>query len=196
MSKRMVLAALAAGVGMFVWSSIAHDALPLGRVGIREIPGEAALLGGMTSTLGAASGLYLFPAMNQQTSSNMSETMERYAKKLAVNPSGLLVYHAPGARPITPGQLITEFLTELLETFLAVVLLARSRVQGFAARAGFVTLIGIVAAIATNIPYWNWYGFPASYTAAYAGIQVAGFLVAGLIAAALLKAPAAGTRTA
>jgi len=196
MSKRMVLAALAAGVGMFVWSSIAHDALPLGRVGIREIPNETALLGGMTSTLGAASGLYLFPAMDQQAGSGMSETMERYAKKLAVNPSGLLVYHAPGARPITPGQLITEFLTELLETFLAVVLLARSRVQGFAARAGFVTLIGIVAAIATNIPYWNWYGFPASYTAAYAGIQVAGFLVAGLIAAALLKAPAAGTRTA
>ena len=196
MNKRTVLAALAAGTGMFIWSSIAHDALPLGRVGIREIPSEAALLGGMTSTLGTASGLYLFPAMDQQPGSGMSETMERYAKKLAVNPSGLLIYHAPGARPITPGQLVTEFLTELLETFLAVVLLARSRAEGFAARAGFVTLIGIVAAIATNIPYWNWYGFPASYTAAYAGIQVVGFLVAGMIAAALLKGPAAGARTA
>jgi len=45
------------------------------------------------------------------------------------------------------------------------------------------------AAITTNIPYWNWYGFPGSYTVAYVGMQIVAFLVAGLVAAAVLQRP-------
>jgi hypothetical protein len=41
--------------------------------------------------------------------------------------------------------------------------------------------------LATNVSYWNWYGFPGSYTAAYMAIEIIGFFVAGLAAAALLR---------
>ncbi|HZR06020.1 MAG TPA: hypothetical protein VFA61_09345 [Candidatus Udaeobacter sp.] len=44
----------------------------------------------------------------------------------------------------------------------------------------------ILAAIATNISYWNWYGFPGVYTAAYMLIQVVGFFVVGIVAALVL----------
>jgi hypothetical protein len=46
--------------------------------------------------------------------------------------------------------------------------------------------MGLAAAIATNVPYWNWYGFPTNYTVAYMTIQVVGYLLAGLVAAAVL----------
>jgi glycerol uptake facilitator-like aquaporin len=52
---------------------------------------------------------------------------------------------------------------------------------------GFVTVIGVLASLVTNISYWNWYGFPGSYTAGYITIQIIGFFVAGLVAAALLR---------
>jgi len=80
-----------------------------------------------------------------------------------------------------------EFATELLEAILVVFLLTQTSIESFAGRVGFVFLAGILAAIATNIPYWNWYGFPSRYTAAYMSIEIIGFLCVGLIAALLLK---------
>ena len=45
---------------MFVWTSIAHMALPLGEAGINEIPNESAVLGAMQSSIGDKTGLYIF----------------------------------------------------------------------------------------------------------------------------------------
>jgi hypothetical protein len=80
-----------------------------------------------------------------------------------------------------------EFATEFLEALLAVFLLSQTRLTTFGARVGFVTLAGVLAAIATNVSYWNWYGFPAVYTAAYMFIQFVGFLCVGVVAALVLK---------
>ena len=80
-----------------------------------------------------------------------------------------------------------EFATELLESILAVFLLAQTRLATFGARVCFITVAGILAAIATNISYWNWYGFPCVYIASYMSIQVIGFLCAGIVAALVLR---------
>ena len=60
-----------------------------------------------------------------------------------------------------------------------------------AARLGFVTLAGVLASIATNVSYWNWYGFPTVYTAAYMFIQLVGFFCIGRVAGFLMKPKAA-----
>ena len=93
-----------------------------------------------------------------------------------------------GSRSISLPKLLTiEFATELLEAILAVFLLAQTGIASFGGRVGFVFVAGILAAIATNVSYWNWYGFPGVYTAAYMLIQVVGFLCIGLVAALVLK---------
>jgi hypothetical protein len=79
-----------------------------------------------------------------------------------------------------------EFLLECLEALLALALLWQSGIAGYAAGVGFVLVVGIVAAITTNISYWNWYGFPVNYTVAYMTTQLVGFLVGGLIGVAVL----------
>ncbi len=190
MSKRILLAGLLGGIAMFMWTSLAHVVLPLGTVGVNEIPNEPGVLTAMHSTLGEASGLYIFPGPGlgpEATSQQKQAAMQKYGEKLAANPSGLLVYHPPGAKPMTGGQLATEFVTELIESFLAVFLLAQTRLTRFASQLGFVVLAGVLAAIATNVSYWNWYGFPASYTAANITTEIISFLCVGLVAAAVLK---------
>jgi hypothetical protein len=181
MNKRYLIAGVLGGVAMFVWMSIAHMALPLGRTGIQEIPNEQAVLSSMQSTLGNSSGFYMFPGMGSETD------MGRYEQKLATNPSGMVIYHPPGAKAMEPSQLIIEFLTEMLEALLAVFLLSRTRLDSFASRAGFIAVVGVVASLATNVPYWNWYGFPSSYTAAYMLTEIIGYVVIGLVAGAILK---------
>jgi hypothetical protein len=48
---------------MFVWTPIAHMALPLGKVGIAEIPNESAVLNAMQSGSPNKTGLYIFSCL-------------------------------------------------------------------------------------------------------------------------------------
>jgi len=186
---QVVIAGLAGGVAMFVWASVAHMVLPLGGVGITEIPSnEPALLDTLHQSLGNSSGLYMFPSLGFKAGdSSRSDAMKNYDAKLVSNPSGLLIYHPPGAKSLTTGQLATEFLVELLEAVLAVWLLAQTGITGLAGRIGFVATAGILASLPTNVSYWNWYGFPGNYTASYMAIQIVGFVVAGAVAALVLR---------
>jgi len=59
---KILFAGILGGIAMFVWTSIAHMALPLGEAGIREIPNESAVLSTMQSNIGQQDGLYVFPA--------------------------------------------------------------------------------------------------------------------------------------
>ena len=190
MTKRVFLAGLLGGIAMFAWTSLAHMVLPLGDAGVKEMPNEQGVLSAMHSTLGEASGFYFFPGTGLGPNATMRQkraAMDQYGLKLAVNPSGILIYHPAGAKPMTTGQLGTEFFTELIESLLVVILLAQTRLTSFASRLGFVMVAGMLATIATNVSYWNWYGFPATYTAAYMTTGIVGFFCPGLVAAVVMK---------
>ncbi len=190
MTKRIFLAGVLGGIGMFIWTSIAHMFLPLGEAGIREIPHEQAVLGAMQSSIGDKTGLYIFPGLGvgpDATRAQKNEAMKGLREKYAKNPSGVLMYHPPG-RALAMGRWLgVEFATELLESILAVFLLAQTRLVSFGGRVGFVTIAGILAAIATNVSYWNWYGFPCVYTASYMFTQFVGFICVGIVAALVLR---------
>ena len=189
MTTRAFLAAILGGIAMFIWSFIAHDLLPLGEMGMREFKNEAAVLDALKTNLGDARGLYHFPghrAGPNATRQEKSDAMKRAMEKAASGPSGLLIYHP--SREFTFGKLLgIEFATELFEAILVVFLLTQTRIESSGGRVGFVLVAGILAAITTNIPYWNWYGFPSDYTAVYMFIEITGFLWLGLVAALLLK---------
>ena len=189
--KRILLTALLGGIAMFIWTSIAHMALPLGEAGIREIPNETAVLSAMQSNIAENGGLYIFPGLGlgpNPSREAQHEAMTHMDEKLAQHPSGILMYHPAGSRPLVMARYLSiEFATEFLEACLALFLLSLTRLTTSGARLGFVTLAGVLAAIATNISYWNWYGFPTVYTAAYMLIQVVGFLCVGLVAGVVMK---------
>jgi len=194
--NRTFLVGLLGGIAMFIWTSIAHMALPLGEAGIDEMPNEAAVLSAMQSSIAEKSGLYFFPGFglgSHPTKDERHEAMNHADEKLAQHPSGLLMYHPAGSRPMQMVRwLLVEFATELAEAFLVVYLLSRTGLTTFGGRLGFVVLAGVLAAIATNVSYWNWYGFPAAYTLSYMLIQLVGFLCIGLVAGFLMKPKTAG----
>jgi hypothetical protein len=187
---KILMAGILGGIVMFIWTSIAHMALPLGEAGIGEIPNESAVLSAMQSNIGDQTGLYIFPGPGlgkNATRQEKDEAMKHMGEKMAANPSGILMYHAPG-RPLALGKLLgVEFGTELLEAILVVFLLAQTPIASFAGRVGFVLVAGILAAIATNVSYYNWYGFPRVYTASYMLTQIVGFLCVGIVAAVVLR---------
>src|SRR5229473_2990817 len=189
MSTRIFSAGILGGIAMFIWSFIAHDLLPLGEIGIRQFHDEGPMLDAMKTNLGDAEGLYHFPghrAGPNATRQEKEDAMKRAMEKAASGPSGILLYHP--TRQFSFGKLLgVEFATEVVEAILAVFLLAQTRIESFAGRVGFIFVAGIFAAIATNVPYWNWYGFPTLYTASYMFIQIVGFVCVGIVAALLLR---------
>ena len=190
-TTRILFAGVLGAVAMFVWTSIAHMALPLGEAGVQNTMNDEALLSELKSTVKDKPGLYIYPSMGlpaDATHAQRNEAMKSYEAKLAKNPSGFFIYHPADSRPMNMGKYLTiEFVTELCEALIAVWLLAQTRITGFGGRVGFVTAAGIMAAIATNISYWNWWGFPGDYTGAYILIKVVGYFLVGVVAAIMFR---------
>ncbi|HKW74939.1 MAG TPA: hypothetical protein VJN64_05385 [Terriglobales bacterium] len=194
---KKILAGVLGGLAFFAWSTIAHLALGLGEVGISEIPNEQTVVSGMKGNI-PASGMYIFPGWGlgpNATHSQKMAAMNVLAPKIKAGPTGLLIFHPQGSDPLSPKQMLTELGTNMLQAFIVVLLLAQTGLASFGARWRFATLAGVVAAISTNMSYWNWYGFPGNYTVAYICTIAMGFVCAGAVAAAMIK-PAAGQRMA
>jgi hypothetical protein len=190
MAKRVAIAGILGGMAMFVWLFVAHEFLPLGEMGVGEIPNEATVLTAMQSAI-PLGGLYLFPGFGlgpNPSSQQRKEAMPAYMKKYEQSPHGILVYHpASGAFPFG-AALAREGLLNLVEGLLAAWLLAwAAPARAYGARVGFVLLAGSLATLTTNAEYWNWYEFPSSYTAGYMITQLIGYTLVGLIAAAFVK---------
>jgi hypothetical protein len=186
---RILVAGVLGGIVMFVWTSIAHMALPLGEAGIGEIPNESVVLSAMQSSMGDNAGLYIFPGLGvgkSATREQKNEAMKQMQQRIAANPSGILMYHPPGRQFAFGKSLAVEFITEVLQAILVIWLLAQTRIGSFGGRVGFVLIAGILASLTTNVSYWNWYGFPGVYTASYILIEIVGFLLVGVVAALLL----------
>jgi hypothetical protein len=190
-TTRILLAGILGAIAMFAWTAIAHMALPFGEAGVQNTMDDEALLAALKTTVKDKDGLYTYPSMGlgpDATHAQQSEAMKKFPAKLEKNPSGFFLYHPAGSRPMSMGRFLTiEFITELCEALLAVWLLAQTRIVTFAGRIGFVTVAGLIAALATNVSYWNWWGFPTAYTASYMFIQIVGFFLVGLVAAIMFR---------
>src|SRR4051812_11597933 len=177
MTMRVVIAGILGGIAMFIWSTIAHVALPLGQVGLSQMPDEAAVLAAAHASNGEKDGLYFFPWVDPKD----PQMMQKMDAAIKTNPSGLMLYH-PAGHGMTEmaGPMIMEFLKEVLQALIAAFLVSLAAVRTYFGRVGFVTLIGVAAAITTNISYWMWYGFPADYTLAAVAIELVDYIAASL----------------
>ena len=154
------------------------------------LPSEEVVSPALVSAIGPKSGLYMFPTGGLTKESSEPEkkaAMERMLEEMKTKPSGLVLYKPAGTGFNFGKCLAVQFGTDFVKALIAILLLTQTRLGTFGGRVGFVVLIGVVATIATNIPFWNWYGFPGVFTAANVFMEIAGFFFAGLMIALVLK---------
>jgi hypothetical protein len=193
---RTLLAALLGAIAIFVWLAVTHMFTPLGDAGLSYLPKEDNVSAALSSSIGAEPGMYMFPTGGLTKESSRAEKekgMERMMDEMKTKPSGMLIYKPAGTTFNFGKNLAVEFLTDFAVALIAVLLLAQTRIATFAGRLGFVVLIGVLAAIAANVPHWNWYSFSGTYAAANMFMEVAALFFAGLAIAAVYK-PAATNR--
>src|SRR5438477_12628429 len=96
MSTRIFFAGILGGIVMFIWSFIAHELLPIGELGVREIPNEDAVTSAIESNRGDKIGFYIFPSPGLSpgaTRAEKEEGMKKAEQKMASWPPGVLIYH-------------------------------------------------------------------------------------------------------
>jgi len=189
MAKRIILAGVLGGIALFLWESVAHMALPLGDTGVKTLGNEDAVRASLKQNISEA-GFYFFPAGGMApglTAEQRRAAEEKAEQQWRTEMSGIMVVH-PRGRDVTLGrQLTIQAITDILVGLVAAALLAQALWLPYWGRVAFVGLLGLIPFLATELPYWNWYGFPTDYTFAQLTIHVIGFLVAGLVIAAVLK---------
>jgi hypothetical protein len=73
--------------------------------------------------------------------------------KWSTGPSGILIFHPDGAESLSARQLLAEFGFDVMVMLLAAVLLARATgLKSYAARLGFVALMGLVPTLRSELP--------------------------------------------
>ncbi len=188
MSTRIFLAGILGGIVMFVWNFVAHDLLPLGEMGVRVLPNEDAVTSALQTNLADNSGFYIFPSggLTPGASGEQKQAaMKKAEEQMAAGAAGVLIYR-PKRIFNFPKRLVIQFATDVAEALIAVFLLAQTGIRGFGGKVGFVLTAGILAAITTNVPYANWYGFPKDFTLGQMITQLVGFLLVGIVAALIL----------
>ncbi|MBO0860716.1 MAG: hypothetical protein J2P21_19980 [Chloracidobacterium sp.] len=192
--KKVLLPGILGGLLVFGWSAFAHLVLPIGEMGIKTIPdnNEEAVLNAMKSNI-QRPGLYFMPGYDMSRTLTEAEKTAFQAKYEA-GPIAFLVYHPTGVKVMSPGQLIRQALFNILCGMIAAFIISTT-VASLATRGLMVALMGLFAWAQVNLPYWNWYRFPADFTLG-AGLDtviawlIGGFLIAWLIHRAEKKAAA------
>ena len=175
---------------MFIWTSIAHLALPLGEAGIGEVPNESAVLSAMQRNIGDQTGLYIFPALGvgkNATRQEKNEAMKQIAAKAASGPSGILMYHP--TRAFTFGKWMgIEFGTELLEAILVVCSCSpKHALRVSPVESASCLLPGSWQRWPRTSPFGTGTDSLRFISAATWLIQIVGFLCVGIVAALVLR---------
>jgi hypothetical protein len=190
MVRKILIAGVLGGLMLFVWESVAHMVLPLGTAGIKALANEPAVLAALKENVKEA-GFYFFPAPEDRpgmTAAQKQEAMARAEQMMLSGPVGLMQVHPEGDEGMTASRLLVQCLADIVAMFVAALVLAQMKsLQGFAARLGIVVVLALFPPLRTEIPMWNWYGFPTAYTAAQLALHLIGFLLGGLILVKLIK---------
>ena len=193
MSSRVIVAGVIGGIVLYAWGFVAHILLPLGQVGFRALPDEARTIADIEKRI-PEPGLYLYPWMDtseDRSKEEQAEQMEELQEKYRQKPRGIITVRSPPGSPMSPRQLIVQFLSDIAAVVLAVFLLVSvgGLKASFLSKFLFFALLGPLAVVVISVPNWNWYGFPADFTLARFIDHLLGWSAVGIVLVPILRKP-------
>ena len=179
--KRIIIAAIVGGIVFFIWSAAMHMLPAVGMMGIKSLPDPA--LEALKTTV-PESGLYFFPGVVKNPT---PEQQKEWEAKLVSGPYGIMAYTAGGSAAMSPKQLGSELLTNIVAAFIAACVISLIPAT-YGKRVLVVMLFGVFAWLSLTLSFWIWYNFPTPWVLAEAITEIIGWLLAGLVIAKIVPA--------
>lgn len=175
---RIVVAGIIGGLVMFLWSAVAHMALPIGEAGLKVPTQQEAVLDAIGQSA-AGEGVYMYPSIDPAKMGDAA-AMQAFGERSRGKAFAFVVYQ-PGGNPVmqdmTP-NLLRQLVTDYFAALVAAWILALGA-WSFTRRVLVAGALGLFAWLALSLPYWNWYMFPLDFTLGTLVEQVVGWLLAG-----------------
>lgn len=179
---RVLVAALMGGIVMFIWGAVAHMALGLGNVGMRQPAAEDTVLAALRPGLGEQAGVFILPSVDPAKIGDKT-VMAAYSAKAKTSPYAFMVYMPQGDDlSDMSGQLPRQWASDTLSALMLAFVMGLAAFS-FMTRLGIALAASVFAWLSTLVPYWNWYRFPTNFTLAALVEQVIGWLLAGAVMA-------------
>ncbi|WP_456408333.1 hypothetical protein [Thiolapillus sp.] len=180
--KNILVGGVLAGVVLFLWGAVAHMLLPIGQMGMQELPHSTSVTYALDLAL-EDPGLYVFPWMDPEQEMS-KKALADWEEAYRDGPVGFILYRPHGGEPMSARKFVLQFATDIVAGLLVAVLLSFTALS-FAGRLLFVTAVGAFSWITSSIPWWNWYGFPQDFVVGAGIYMIVGWFLAGLVLAAL-----------
>ena len=175
---RVLVAGLMGGILMFLWGVVAHMALGLGNVGLKQPASESVVLSTLHEGLGDKAGVYILPSLDPKKMGDAAEVIA-YQQQAIRSPYAWVVYLPQGDDMTRMGpQIGRQWASDTLSA-LALAFVMGLAGLGFRRRLALAAVAVAFAWLSTMVPYWNWYRFPLDFTWAALIEQLIGWLIAG-----------------
>lgn len=178
--KRFLLGSIIAAVAGFVWGAVFWMS-PLPNNVIQQAKSDVLLGAELKVTLNE-SGVYYLPGGGDPTG-------EEFQRLHRAGPIAMIFYQREGAEPMAPSTFAAGLVHGWASIALAAVLLgmALPALGGYAARVGFVTLVGVISSVFSDIGGTVWWPISMDWALIMSVYGVVFWLVTGLILAAFYK---------
>lgn len=163
------------GLILFIWSAVSWMFIPWHMATMHTFTNPAIVSQAITSNA-ATSGIYFLPAMGGTESAAVS----------ANSPMVFAAVSLTGMASMTTAM-VTALVLQIVLAFLVMWLLSKTREMSYGNKLWFILVFAFTASIFANLPYWNWFGFSASYTLVMIADALVGWLLAGLAMAKIAK---------
>lgn len=193
MGKQLVFGSILGAIILFLWSAIAWMIIPWPGEPLRTFSNEDAVVQAIKANA-PRSGTYLLPNEVKRTPGMSNEQYEKAAQDAADRMSkGPLVFASVRLEPFGSmvRPLIIGFFTQLIAALLASFLLSQTTGLAYAARVGFLIVVGLIIFVGGHLDEWNWWSFSNAYIAMQAGAILIGWALASFVMAVVVRGKAA-----
>jgi hypothetical protein len=187
MIKSLFLGSVFGGLILFVWTFVSWAILPFHDASLKRLADPAAVIGVLRQNT-VESGIYAYPMppeLSPTATSEQRKAAEEQTRKMQEQgPLVFLAYHQAGSESMQV-LIVRGLALQIVNAFLATVLLLRLRGQGYFGRLGTLLIVALIVGIAGHMPQWNWWHFSTHYTVLeFVDLLVswffAGLLIAGV----------------
>ncbi len=190
--KRICIAALAGGVGLYIWGLVSWFVLPWHEM--EAMPKQEAVVQALRDS-GAGSGVYKLPMVDAAdlTDAQKKTAQDAWKEEHKQGPVALIVYQAGGSSPVPVMAMITGLILNILMAGIAASMLhmAAPAFSSLVSRLLFVLLIGVYLSVGGSLMNWNYGNSPFGFTVEMIGDTLVGALVMA-IPLALIVRPGGG----
>jgi hypothetical protein len=190
MNKSMMTSAVVGGIIVFVWGMLSWMILPWHKHSMMKFEHEESVAQ-VISANAKASGLYVLPnSFHHKEGMTREENEHQKMKAMQMMEHGpfmLASIRVEGMNYKSPAPYIVSLIIQIVSAFLITWLLLKTKGLSYMKQVGFITIVGLVAAILGYLPGWNWWGFPLCYTIVGMLDIIIGWFLAGLAIAKLAK---------